>query len=313
MAKKVTNSWYKVKRESALYNIRRKLQLIASKILSPETLSKIYYRIVIGDRLNLRLPKTFNEKLQWLKLYSYPNNDTVIRCSDKYSVREYITKKGYGNLLVPMLGVWEDANDIEFEKLPQKFVLKCNHGCAYNILCPDKDTLDKQQTVKQLNAWLKEDFGAFNLEIHYSKIQKRLITCEAFLGEKITDYKFYCFNGEPKFFYISNDLIHDREAEIGFFYLDGTKMPLVREDYKDIPFVSLPSFFGEMVTVAKALCQDFPFVRVDFFLANKRYYFAELTFIPAAGLMPFNPKEQDLEWGKMLSIDFEMNEAKRVR
>ena len=201
-----------------------------------------------------------------------------------------------------MIGAWDRAEDIEWDKLPDQFVLKCNHGCAYNIVVSDKKTLDKKTTEKQLNTWLKEDFGAFNIELHYSKIKPHKIICEEFLGANITDYKFFCFNGEPKFIYVSNDLIHDRQAQIGFFYLDGSKMPLTRDDYTDIPEVKLPSFFNEMLDMAKDLSKDFPFVRVDFFLANDTYYFAELTFTPSAAMMPFNPDKYDLEWGKMLDI-----------
>lgn len=201
------------------------------------------------------------------------------------------------------MGVWDRAEDIDWDKLPEKFVLKCNHGCAYNIICEDKSNFNKQAAIKQLNEWLDEDFGAFNIELHYSQIKHHRIIAEEFLGSCITDYKFFCFNGEPKFIYVSNDLIHDRQAQIGFFYLDGSKMPLTRDDYTDIPSVNLPVFFSQMLEMAKDLSKDFPFVRVDFFLANDRYYFAELTFTPGAGMMPFNPEKYDLEWGKMLNIE----------
>ena len=257
---------------------------------------------MLKKKLNLKNPQTFNEKIQWCKLYYYPRSKRVVTCADKYAVREYIKRKGYGETLTPLLGVWDNANDIEWNKLPDQFVLKCNHGCAYNIVVPDKRKLDKAKATKQLNDWLKEDFGAFNIELHYSKIKPHKVICEEFLGESITDYKFFCFNGEPKYIYVSNDLIHDRQAQIGFFYLDGTKMPLTRDDYTDIPEVKLPPFFDEMTQMAKKLSQDFPFVRVDFFIANGRYYFAELTFTPGAGMMPFNPEKYDLEWGKMLDI-----------
>ena len=129
-----------------------------------------------------------------------------------------------------------------------------------------------------------------------------MVTCEEFLGESITDYKFFCFNGKPYCVYVSNDLIHDRQAQIGFFYLDGKKMPLHREDYTDIPEISLPSFYEEMMKAAEELCKDFLFVRVDFFIANNTWYFAELTFTPSGGMMPFNPEKYDGEWGKMLNL-----------
>lgn len=291
-----------MERDSIFYKLRRKGQVLAQKVLPDEMMAKIYSRIVLKKRVDLKKPQTFNEKIQWCKLYGYPNEPLVVQGADKYAVREYVKAKGLENLLVPLLGAWRDAREIQWDTLPQRFVLKCAHGCAYNILCPDKDTLDKKNTVKQLNKWLKEDFGAFNVELHYSKIQPRMIVCEEFLGECIMDYKFFCFNGEPKYIYVSNDLIHDRQAQIGFFYLDGTKMPMIRDDYTDISAVELPPFFDEMKMAAKTLCRDFPFVRVDFFLANDRFYFAELTFTPSGGMMPFNPDKYDLEWGQELDI-----------
>lgn len=292
-----------MERDSVLYKIRRNIQVLAHKLLPDSTMSKIYYKIVLGRNLNLKNPQTFNEKIQWCKLFYYPNNEKVVKSADKYKVREIIKAEGYENTLTPLLGVWDDARKIEWDKLPDKFVLKCNHGCAYNIVCSDKSKFDKNKTIEQLNKWMKEDFGAFNIELHYSMIKEHKIICEEYLGESITDYKFFCFNGEPKFIYVSNDLIHDRQAQIGFFNLDGTKMPLTRDDYTDIPEVELPEFFVEMKDMAKELSKDFPFVRVDFFIANGRYYFAELTFTPSAGMMPFNPEKYDLEWGKMIDLN----------
>lgn len=291
-----------MERTSLIYKARRKAQVIAHKLFSDEMMSKFYFKVVLKKKLNLETPQTFNEKLQWLKLYYFPQNKLAVQCADKYAVRNHIEEKGYGNLLVPLVGNWKEAKEINWDKLPEKFVLKCNHGCAYNLVCSDKALLDKKATVKQLNEWMKEDFGAFNIELHYSAIKQHMITCEEYLGENITDYKFFCFNGIPKYIYVSNDLIHDRQAQIGFFYLDGSKMPLTRDDYTDIPSVELPSFFDEMKTMAEDLSKDFPFVRVDFFLANDTYYFAELTFTPGACMMPFNPEKYDLEWGKELDI-----------
>lgn len=291
-----------MERSSIIYRLRRKLQVLAYKIFSNETMSKIYYKIVLNKKLDLKNPKTLNEKLQWYKLNYFPYNPLVIQCTDKYLVREYIEKKGLGKYLTNLLGAWDNAKEIDWDKLPDKFMLKCNHGCAYNILCSNKKELDIKNVTKQLNKWLKEDFGAFNIEIHYSKIRKHKIICEEFLGEVITDYKFYCFNGVPEFFYVSNDLINDRQAQIGFFNIDGSKLPLVREDYKSINEIVLPEFYDEMLETAKELCSDFPFVRVDFFIANNRFYFAELTFTPSAAMMPLKPEEYDYKWGELLDI-----------
>ena len=167
-----------MERDSIIYKARRKAQVLAHKLLPDEMMSKIYFRIVLKKKLNIKEPKTFNEKLQWLKLYYFPYDATVIQCADKYTVREYIKKKGYGNTLVPLLGAWEKAEDIHWEKLPEKFVLKCNHGCAYNLLCSDKSEFDIKNAKRQLDSWMQEDFGAFNIELHYSQIKNRKIVCE---------------------------------------------------------------------------------------------------------------------------------------
>lgn len=291
-----------MERDSFAYKLRRKIQTIAHYLLPNQFMCKLYTKIVLKKNVDLNNPKTFNEKIQWMKINYYPNNPLVIQGADKYAVRRYVEDKGFGDLLVPLLGVWNNAKDIQWEKLPDKFVLKCNHGCAYNILCGDKNNFNTSGATKQLNEWLKEDFGSFNIELHYSKIQPRLITCEEYLGDCIMDYKYFCFNGEPKYIYVSNDLVHDRQAQIGFFYLDGKKMPMTRDDYTDIAEIELPEFYDEMTEAARMLCKDFPFVRVDFFIANNRYYFAELTFTPGAGMMPFNPEKFDLEWGSILNI-----------
>ncbi len=295
-----------MKRDSVLYKIRRKGQVLAHHLLPDEAMARLYSRAVLKEKINLKDPKTFNEKIQWLKIHSHPNNPLVVQCADKFAVRKYIEQKGLGKRLVPLIGAWERPEDIDWDSFPNKFVLKCNHGCAYNIICSDKSKFDRNAAVRQLRKWLKEDFGAYNIELHYSKIKPRMITCEEYLGESIVDYKFFCFNGLPKYIYVSTDLVHDRQARIGFYYLDGRKMPLIRDDYAPMNVDKFPEFFDEMKKDATTLCQDFPFVRVDFFVTKDTYYFAELTFTPAAGMMPFNPLKYDMEWGKELDISKEM-------
>lgn len=291
-----------MERDSILYKFRRKIQVVAFDFISNERLSKIYFRIVLKKKLNLKNPQTFNEKLQWLKLYYYPSNQLVVKCADKFLAREYVKEKAFGDLLVPLIASWQEVDQINWNKLPDQFVLKCNHGCAYNLVCSNISTFDKEKALLQLSEWLKEDFGRFNVELHYSKIRDKVIMCEKYLGDELTDYKFFCFNGKPEFIYVSNDLIHDRQAQIGFFNLDGSKMELKRDDYVDIPKVILPDFYEEMLSAAEALCKDFPFVRVDFFVTNTNYYFAELTFTPSACMMPINPPKYDKIWGDMLDI-----------
>lgn len=291
-----------MERTNPLYKARRICQRIAYKVLPQETLARIYSRAILHESINLKDPKTFNEKVQWLKIHSFPNDPVVVRCADKFAVRGYVEEKGLGETLVPSLGAWANPDDIEWQALPDSFVLKCAHGCAYNVICPDKAKLDERETKRQLGKWLKEDFGVFNVEPHYSRISPRMIVGEEFLGECLTDYKFFCFNGEPRYIYISYDLAHDRQAKIGYYNIDGKPLAIERDDYARLDVDELPPYFEEMRDAARTLCEDFTFVRVDFFATADRFYFAELTFTPSAGMMPFNPKEYDLEWGRELDI-----------
>ena len=291
-----------MERSSIFYKARRKIQALAYNILPKEFLTKLYYKVVIGGDIDLKNPKKFNEKMQWCKLYYYPNNPLVVKCADKYAVREYVSEKGLDNILTKHYGVWDNANDITWSTLPDKFILKCNHGCAYNILCSDKNLLNEKHTKKILNSWLKEDFGRFNIEPHYSKIERRVVFCEEYLGAIIDDYKFFCFNGKPRFLYVARGMIDDRNCSMGFFELDGRKIPVQRDDYSDLNDITFPPFFEEMLNDSKILCKEFEFVRVDFFVANGKYYFAEMTFAPGAAMMPLKPGKYDIEWGAMLDI-----------
>lgn len=291
-----------MKRTSYLYLIRRKMQVVAHKFFSDEFMSKVYYRIVMKKKLSLENPETFNEKLQWLKLYYYPKNKDVITATDKYKVRNYIKKKGLESILTPLIGVWDDVSDINFSCLPKQFVLKCNHGCAYNIVCDNRMSFDVDYAKKRLRKWMKEDFGAFNIEIHYSKIKEKKIICEEYLGDDLLDYKFFCFNGVPKYLYISQDMIHDSRAKMGYFDIDGNKLDLKRTEYADYDVEHFPVFYEKMLKDAELLAKDFPFVRVDFFVIKDKYYFAELTFTPGGCMNRFEPEEYDLEWGKQLNI-----------
>lgn len=297
-----------MKRDSFIYLMRRKCQVIAHHFFSDAILSKLYFKIYLKRSLNLTKPMSFNEKIQWLKLYNYPNNQTVIKCTDKYTVREYVKKKGFESHLVPLLGVWDQSEYVEWGKLPNSFVLKCTHGCAYNIVVNKKDDIDEIAVKNKLKRWLKEDFGAFNIEGHYSKIEHRRIICEKHLGNQICDYKFFCFNGMPKYVCVYKDVASHENEQIGFFDIDGKKLDLRRDDYRELLTYDFPPFYNEMKLAAETLCKDFIFVRVDLIVSGGQWFFSELTFTPGAGLIPFNPERFDYEWGKQLEIfDLDQN------
>lgn len=284
-------------------NLIRNLRKICTTI-NPVLTSKIMYRKIMKKNINLKEPQTFNEKITYLKLFKYPYMDDVIKCSDKYAVREYLTEHGFENYLVKLIGVWDDPEDIDWNQLPQKFVLKCNHGCAYNIICTNKNNLNIEKSKKMLNKWFKEDFGKVSGELHYSKIKRKII-CEEYLEDEIRDYKFFCFKGKPEFFYISQNVsgdFHNMQAD--FFYTNGTPTEFRRIDHQSFKVTPLlPDNLKEMVSLAEKLSKNFEFVRVDLFDVKGKIYFSELTFSPCAGFMPITPQNYDLEIGKKIDVN----------
>lgn len=289
-----------MKRDHFLYRLRRHVQVLVCKLTSPEFVSKIYFRIILGYKLNLKNPRTFNEKLQWLKLRYWPKCEEAIKCTDKYAVREYMRSIGEERLLNDLLFVWDDPEEIEWEKLPNAFVIKCNHGCGYNILCPDKSKLDINAAKKKLKRWMKEDFSLFNAEPHYSKIKKKII-CEKFLEGEVINYNIYCCNGVPVFLYVADGLGDGVDEHLTYYNMDGTRASFTNRFYRTRDNV-LPENFFEMVATAKRIAKDFPMVRVDLFNVAGRIVFSELTFTPGGALNPFSPPEVDLELGDKLDL-----------
>ncbi len=283
------------------YNLRRKLQVLSYRISSPTFMSKVYFRLVLKKKLNLKDPQTFNEKIQLYKLEYCPNNKTIIECTDKYRIRTYLKEKNLLNYAVPYFGYWDKVEDIPWNELPNQFVLKCNHGCAYNIICTNKNELDIAYAKKQLSNWLNEDFSEFNAEPHYSHI-KRGIICEEYLGDGtsdfLIDYKIHCFNGKPKFVLICSGRAQ-RSAEYIYYDLDWNVLPY---SITESTYFNKPKCLSEMIEVCNIVAKDFPFVRVDFYDVNDRPYIGELTFVPAGGLDNTIPYEADVEIGKMFDI-----------
>ena len=263
------------------------------------------FRCKMGYSCHIKNPQTFNEKIQYLKIYKYSNNPLVTKCADKFEVRNFIRDKGYGDLLVPLFGHWDSANDIDFDKLPDKFVLKCNHGSGYNILCNNKNKINRSEVIMTLDKWMKEDFSVKFAELQYRNIPHKIIA-EQYLGEEIYDYKFFCFNGKPKYIYISQEIPETNgEVKCCFWDENGNLAEFERTDehfYKKDEVPSIPTEFSEMKQIASDLSSGFPFVRVDLFLINDKIYFSELTFTPAAGMMPLRPTIWDRKLGDLLIL-----------
>lgn len=276
------------------------------KIKEEHPIIMTYYRFYkkMGYFCHLRHPRTFNEKIQYLKIFYYPKNPLITQCADKYAVRKFISEKGYENLLVPLIGCWDSVEAVDFDSLPDRFVIKCNHGSGYNILCHDKRSFDKINQGGVLREWMEKDFSDLCGELHYKNIPRKIIA-EEYLGEEIYDYKFFCMNGKPVFFYISQEIPGTDKVRCSFWDIDGKPAEFERTDeefYERDNYPTLPQHLKEMKQIAADLSKEFLFVRVDLFEVNGKVYFSELTFTPAAGMMPFKPKEWDRRLGDMLEL-----------
>lgn len=266
--------------------------------------AKIDYRLATGKKLNLKNPQNLNEKLQWLNLYTY--DERKVKCADKYFAREYIIKHGLEEYLPKLIGVYENVDDIDFEKLPEKFALKCTHGAGFNIICKNKSILDIEKSKKDLNKWLHTDFGISAGEMHYSKMKPRII-CEEFLdgldNEVPIDYKFFCFNGVPRFLEVCTGRFKD--LKFSFYDMNWNFLDYQSDRYKGkVEKIDKPQSFDKMREIAKALSSDFNFVRVDFFDIKGKAYIGELTFTPHAGRITSMSDEALLKAGKMLTINY---------
>lgn len=269
---------------------------------SPELASKLIYFKTFKKRLNLKNPKTFNEKLMWLKLNEDDSLKTIY--TDKYLVRQYIQELGYSNILIDLYKVYENAEEIDFRELPSSFVLKCTHGSGFNIICSNKENLDKEHTIQQIKKWMKTDYSLHCCEPHYSKIKARIIA-EKFLGESDgklpTDYKFHCFHGEPKII----ELIFDRgtaQTKSILFDLNWDILPYDEHSLSFKEAIVPPEKSYEMLEIARKLSSGFTYVRVDLYFYNKQIYFGELTFTPDACLFTDLFEEAEYIIGNLIDL-----------
>lgn len=270
------------------------------------------YREEFDKKLNLKNPQTFNEKLQWLKLYD--RNPKYTKMVDKYEVKEYVTKIIGKEYVIPTLGVYDNFDEINFDKLPNQFVIKCTHDSGGLVICEDKTKLNIEETKNKINECLNKNFYYAFREWPYKNVKPRIIVEEYMKDDDTTtlrDYKFYCFNGEPLYLYISEGLIDHSTARISFFDMDFKVAPFGRSDYAEFDKIpKKPQQFEKMIEISRILSKEIPFLRVDLYEINGKVYFSELTFFPCAGFMPFNPKEWDRKLGDMLNLPKKENEEK---
>ncbi|WP_157143923.1 ATP-grasp fold amidoligase family protein [Brachyspira pilosicoli] len=269
-----------------------------------EKLIKQRFKNSLGYDLNLDNPQTFNEKIQWLKLY---NHDPLItKCADKYLAREYIKEKVGEEYLIPLLGVWDKAEDIDFDSLPNQFVLKVNWGWGQNIIVKDKTKLDIEEVKNKLNSWLDplSNHYYYNFEWSYKNILPKII-CEKYINElenKIFDYKFHCFNGIPYYLYIIEYNTSDK-ARLNMYNMKWEKVDLFFDHYKNTDHeIDKPPIFNLMIDISKKISSDFYYVRLDLMYSNNKLYIGELTFTPTNGMGTFEPIEWDYKFGELLEL-----------
>jgi hypothetical protein len=263
---------------------------------------KLLYKYRMGRKLDLQTPKTYNEKLQWLKLYD--RNPQYIKLVDKYEVRKYIADKIGKEYLIPLLGVWNKFEDIEFDKLPEQFVLKCTHDSGSTIVCKDKNSLDIIQARKKINHCLRKNFYYNEREWPYKNIKPRIIAEKYMVDEsgvELKDYKFFCFNGQPKALHV----IYDREirANADFFDIQFNKLPVKRSFYEESNrHLIKPAGFDKMIEISEILSKGFRHIRVDLYNISGKIYFGELTFYPCSGFKKFIPEHYDIKFGDWLKL-----------
>lgn len=263
---------------------------------------KYYFRM--GRRLHLKNPKTFNEKLQWLKLYGRRPIDTVL--SDKYAVKEYIANKIGSQYVIPLIGVWDRFDDIDFNSLPNQFVLKCTHDSGGIVICKDKKTLDIVAAKAKIDRGMSHNFYVYSREKAYRDIPRRIIAEEYREDSKtgeLRDYKFFCFNGEPKALFIASDRqVKGEETKFDFFDMDYKHLPFTNGHPNAKVYPEKPVCFEEMKHLAGVLSEGLPHVRVDFYEVDGKVYFGEMTYSHWGGMTPFDPEEWDYTFGSWITL-----------
>jgi len=272
--------------------------------LAPQHYPKVlkrWFLETVKKELDLEHPRTFNEKIQWLKIFDATH--LKARLTDKADVRKWVEEKAGTEVLFPCFGVWNTVDEIDFEKLPQQFILKATHAKDWKIVVPDKNNLDYQKTRKTIITWLNKNYALCDgLELQYGKCKPGIIA-EEYLGEerRIFHYRFFCFGGSPSFV-CAEKQGSARTMEQCVFDMNW-QLQCFRIDYPSMKTVPLkPVFFEKMRETAKVLCADFSFVSVEFCSVDNHFYFSSMDFTPQSGKLKWQPEEKNLEYGALINL-----------
>ncbi len=298
-----------VERENTLLSFEKNiLNIIKIKLasrnlihMSDEEYLRRLYKKQMKEELNIESPQTFNEKLQWLKLYN--RNPSYTKMVDKYEVRNYIEEKIGAKYLIPLIGVYEKFNEINFNNLPKQFVIKCTHDSGGNVICKDKNQLNIRKARRKIQNAMKRNYYYGNREWPYKDIKPKIIIEQYMEDESRTelkDYKFFCFNGKVKIVLVCSNRF--KKLKKTFFDDKWNELNLTEGVHEKDQNLKKPINFEKMKELAEILSEEIPFVRVDFYEIDQMIYFGEITFFPQAGYEKFNPEEYDRIWGAWINL-----------
>ncbi|WP_218162511.1 ATP-grasp fold amidoligase family protein [Alkalibacterium sp. 20] len=293
---------------------RRLIRRLGNKYLLNWLPDYIYIRLVYwgetGQKLNIKNPKSYNEKIQWIKLYDRKTLYNVI--ADKYAVRAYVREKIGEKYLIPLIAVYDNVDEIEWDSLPKKFVLKCTHGSGSNIICSGKKDLDIIAAKRKLNKWMKKNWFWFGREWAYKDIKPRII-CEDYMtdesGVELKDYKIFCFNGEPKLIEVDFDRHSNHQRNLytlDWEYIDAT----IKYPNDSTKIINKPTQLTELLELARKLSENIPHARIDFYSIDDNIYFGEITLYHGSGFERFEPQSLGLELGDCIKLPKIINEKR---
>lgn len=272
--------------------------------LDDEHYLKLMYWVKFDKKLDLLNPRTFNEKLQWLKLYD--RSPEYTKMVDKYEVKKYVARVIGDEHIIPTIGVWNSFDKIDFSQLPDQFVLKCTHDSGGLVICKDKRTLDIETAKKKINSSLKINYYLHGREWPYKDVKPRIIA-EKYMedspdSKELIDYKLMCFNGKVKCSFTCTSRYAKEGLKVTFYDTDWKKMPFERHYPAEDVAQEKPKSYDEMVALAEKLADKIPFVRIDFYEIKGKPYFGEVTFFPGNGMEEFTPEEWDETLGSWIEL-----------
>jgi len=273
-------------------------------LISDKLFLSYKFRLLMHKKLDLKNPKTYNEKLQWLKLYDKkPEYSDMV---DKYEAKRVVANLIGEQYIIPTIGVWEEFADIDFKQLSEQFVLKTTHDSGGVIICKDKSKLDIAAARKKINFRLKHNYFNYDREWPYKNLRPRIVAEQLMVDEngmELKDYKFFCFDGEPKAMFIATGRPHDTRFD--FFDMDFNHLPFTNGHENATNPIHKPQNFELMIELARKLSVGIPHVRVDLYSINGKVYFGELTFSHWGGMVAFEPEEWDYTFGSWLNLPVE--------